>query len=341
MPPGSLVHVGAGEHQRSVLHLFRYDAEGVQETSPTSMAEVPADGEDGRVAWLNIDGLHDDAVMQAAAERFQLHPLLVEDILNTDHRPKLEEYDDGLFVVAKMLRLGKAQGRLQVEQVSILLTKHMLVSFQEAPGDVLEPVRRRLREGLGRARKAGPDYLLYALLDVIVDHYFVVLEEAGRHIEELESKVVVRPGGEDLRAIQRLRGQLIHMAKYVTPMRELAGRLNSSESPFIAQGTRRYISDLQDHTVYIAETIGSFREMLQSLENTYHAGVALRTGEVMKVLTIIATIFIPLTFIVGIYGMNFEHMPELRWRYGYFGVLGIMAVLTLGMLGWFRWKKWL
>jgi magnesium transporter len=303
--------------------------------------ELPGHSAEGHNLWLNIDGLHNDVVMHTAAQRLGLHPLLVEDILNTDHRPKLEEFEDGLFVIAKMLRLHKGNGRPEVEQISFVLRKGELVSFQERPGDVMDAVRERLRQGLGRVRKSGTDYLLYALLDVIVDHYFVVLEETGHQIEELESKVVTRPGNEDLRSIQRLRSRLIELGRHVTPMRELAGRLHSSQSPCIEKSTRRYLSDLQDHTVYIAETIGSFREMLHSLEGTYHAGVNLRTGEVMKLLTIIATIFIPLTFIVGIYGMNFDNMPELHWRYGYYGVMAFMALLVLGMLGWFRWRRWL
>lgn len=341
LPPGSLVHVGEGDHQSATLHLFRYDVATVQESSLSGLDELPEHTSNGANLWLNIDGLHDDAVMHAAAQRFGLHPLLVEDILNTDHRPKLEEFEDGLFVIAKMLRLHKGNGRPEVEQVSFILSKGVLVSFQERPGDVMDAVRERLRQGLGRARRSGTDYLLYALLDVIVDHYFVVLEETGKHIEELESKVVTRPGNEDLRSIQRLRSRLIELARHITPMRELAGRLHSSQSSCIEKATRRYLADLQDHTVYIAETIGTYREMLHSLEGTYHAGVNLRTGEVMKLLTIIATIFIPLTFIVGIYGMNFDNMPELHWHYGYFGVMGAMAVLALIMLGWFRWKKWL
>ena len=341
LPPGSLVHVSQGGQEQAQFHLFVYGGSQFAESHPKNLSELPAELPPGERAWLNIDGLGDDAVMRAMAERFGLHPLLVEDILNTDHRPKLEEFEGGLFVVAKMVRWTKGSVHLHAEQVSFVLVKDMLTSFQESPGDVFDHVRARLREGLGRARTAGPDYLLYALLDVIVDHYFTVLESFGDRIEQLETKVVVRPGSEDLRAIQRLRGQLIQLAKHVTPMRELAGRLHSSQSPLIDRATRRYINDLQDHTVYIAETIGGFREMLQSLENTYNAGVGMRMGEVMKLLTVIATIFIPLTFIVGIYGMNFHHMPELHWRYGYFGVMGLMALLALGMLAWFRWRQWL
>jgi magnesium transporter len=341
MPPGALVHVGSTNETSSVLHLFEYDAHSVTERSLADLGPLADPAGAQRMRWLNVDGLHDERVMHRAAELLGLHPLLVEDILNTEHRPKLEEYQDALFVVAKMLRFGTEQGKLQVEHICFVLRPSLVVSFQERPGDVLDPVRARLRQGLGRVRKAGADYLLYALLDVIVDHYFLVLDELGKRIAALEEKVVVRPGSEDLRAIQRLRGQLIEVGRHVTPMRELAGRLNSLQSPLIDKSTRRYLGDLQDHTVYIAETIGSYREMLLSLENTYHAGLNLRTGEVMKLLTIIATIFIPLTFIVGIYGMNFHHMPELEWRYGYFGVMGLMAALALGMLGWFKWRKWL
>jgi len=333
--------VGTNEGGRAIIQLFEYDAVRVSEREFASIAELNAAPDEGTMHWMNVDGLRDDTVMHEAALRFELHPLLVEDILNTDHRPKVEEYQDSLFVVAKMLRSDAKSGQLMVEQISFILRKGLLITFQERAGDVLDPIRDRLRQSLGRVRKSGADYLLYALLDVIVDHYFVVLEELGTRIEELESKVITRPGSADLLAIQRLRGQLIAVSKHVTPMRELAGRLNTIQHPLIDKATRRYLNDLQDHTVYIADTIGTYRELLTSLENTYHAGVNLRMGQVMKLLTVISTIFIPLTFIVGIYGMNFHHMPELEWRYGYYGVMGFMAMLSFAMLGWFKRKKWL
>ncbi|MBK9700715.1 MAG: magnesium/cobalt transporter CorA [Flavobacteriales bacterium] len=258
------------------------------------------------------------------------------------HRPTAQArgVQDDLFVVVKMLAMDEDTGGIQQEQMS-LVRKDAGISFQETPGDVLDPIRERIRHRLGRVRKSGADYLLYALLDVIVDNYFLVVEELGRRIERLERKVTVRPGNEDLLSLQELRGLLITVTRYVTPARELAGRLNTLQSPLIDKNTRRYINDLQDHTVYIAETIGTFREMLLSVENTYHAGQNLRMTQVMKLLTIISTIFIPLTFIVGVYGMNFDHMPELRWRHGYFLVMGLMAVIAGGMLVWFRRKRWL
>ena len=341
LPPGSLVHVGDDDLSRPMLiELFTYNAQDVSERRLGSIDEFK-ECDAGLTSWLNIDGLNSENLLARIGERFNLHPLLLEDILNTEHRPKLEEYPDCLFVVTRMLGLDEETGGIQQEQICFVLRKGLVISFQETPGDVLDPIRERLRKDLGRVRRCGSDYLLYALLDVIVDQYFVIVEELGKRIEALERKVVVRPGNEDLLTIQELRGLLIAVNRYVTPMRELAGRLNTLQSDLIEKATRRYINDLQDHTVYIAETIGTFREMLLSVENTYHAGQNLRMTQVMKLLTIISTIFIPLTFIVGIYGMNFDNMPELRWPYGYFAVMGLMAAIAGGMLLWFRHKRWL
>ncbi|MBK8497493.1 MAG: magnesium and cobalt transport protein CorA [Flavobacteriales bacterium] len=296
LPPGSLIHVGDDDlSQPLTIDLFVYNAEELSEQSLSSIADYVDHDLTKRTAWLNIDGLNSEQLLSTIGERFNLHPLLLEDILNTDHRPKVEEYQDCLFVVTKMLGLDEETGGIQLEQICFVLRKGIVVSFQETPGDVLDPIRERLRKDLGRVRRCGSDYLLYALLDVIVDEYFVIVEQLGKRIEELERKVVVRPSNEDLLTIQELRGLLITVNRYVTPMRELAGRLNTIQSELIEKSTRRYINDLQDHTVYIAETIGTFREMLLSVENTYHAGQNMRMTQVMKLLTIISTIFIPLT----------------------------------------------
>ena len=341
LPPGSLVQVAGDAVERGTLRAFVYDADTYTETKAPDLMALQLPPPQGMVCWVDVDSLHDGQVVTAIGERFGLHPLLLEDVLNTDQRPKLEEYQDDLFVVVKMLAMDEDTGSIDVEQVSLVLGRGHVISFQERPGDVLDPIRERIRHRLGRVRQSGADYLLYALLDVIVDNYFLVVEELGRRIERLERKVTVRPGNEDLLSLQELRGLLITVTRYVTPARELAGRLNTLQSPLIDKNTRRYINDLQDHTVYIAETIATFRDMLANLENTYHAGVNLRMGQVIKLLTIISTIFIPLTFIVGVYGMNFDHMPELRWRHGYFLVMGLMAVIAGGMLVWFRRKRWL
>jgi magnesium transporter len=341
LPPGSFIHVGEGDPSLSNTKLFVYNETGFQERSGVDITTFVQSDPDSAVTWIDVDGLMDDRLLRSLGERFDLHALLLEDVLNTDHRPKVEEYNESLFVVAKMLALDVETGGIDKEQISFVLRKNLLITFQERPGDVLHPIRDRIRQNTGRVRRGGADYLLYALLDVIVDNYFIIVEDLGKRIEELERKVLVRPGNEDLVEIQELRSLLITVNRHVTPMRELAGRLNTIQNPLIDKSTRRYINDLQDHAVYISETIGTFREMLTSLENTYHAGVNLRTSQVMKLLTIISTIFIPLTFIVGIYGMNFDHMPELHWKYGYHTVMGFMFVVSLLMLAWFRWKRWL
>lgn len=341
LPPGSLVAVGDDRVVCTTMKVFTFDLLDYSERQVGTVADLQLGDPATTVTWIDVDGLADLPMLNALGERFNLHPLLLEDVLNTDHRPKVEEYQDALFVVAKMLSLDPETGDIRTEQISFVLGKGLVISFQERPGDVLEPIRDRIRHLTGRVRKKGADYLLYALLDVIVDNYFLIVEDLGKRIEALERKVTVHPGNEDLLTMQELRSLLITVTRYVTPTRELAGRLNTIQSELIDKSTRRYINDLQDHTVYIAETIGMFRDMLSNLENTYHAAQNARMGQVMKLLTVISTIFIPLTFIVGIYGMNFDHMPELHWQHGYFMVMAFMSAVTLGMLVWFRRKRWL
>ncbi|MBK9195779.1 MAG: magnesium/cobalt transporter CorA [Flavobacteriales bacterium] len=341
LPPGSLVGVGDISKGVSKITLFTFNNDVYEEKQLITIGDLQLPDPSTRISWLDIDGLDDDKVVTQTGERFNLHPLLLEDVLNTDHRPKVEEYQDTLFVVVKMLSLDEETGGIENEQVSFVLGKGYLLSFQDKPGDILDPIRDRIRHKLGRVRKSGADYLLYALLDVIVDNYFLIVEELGKRIEALERKVTVRPTSDDLHTMQELRGMLITVSRYVAPTRELAGRLNTIQSELFDKSTRRYINDLQDHTVYISETIGTLRDMLASLENTYHALLNLRSGHVIKVLTIISSIFIPLTFIVGVYGMNFDNMPELRWHFGYYTVMAFMAVVAVAMLIWFRVKKWL
>jgi magnesium transporter len=340
LPPGSLVSVTHHEQSATAMKVFTFNEGFFRESTARHLEEV-AMCEAGTVTWIDIDGLADLRTITDLGERFGLHPLMVEDILNTDHRPKVEEYQDHLFVVAKMLTLDRETGGLDTEQISFVLGRNYVVSFQERPGDILDPIRERIRHMTGRVRRKGADYLLYALLDVIVDNYFAVVDELGDRIGTLERKVLVKPDTSDLVSLQELRGLLITVNRYVLPTRELAGRMNTLQSELIDKATRRYLNDLQDHTVYIADSIAMFRDMLGNLENTYHAQQNARMAQVMKLLTVISTIFIPLTFIVGVFGMNFEYMPELKWHYGYFMVMGSMAVITILMLLWFRRKGWL
>lgn len=341
LPPGSLVSVGSPSCVLTRIKQFTYGTDAYVEKDLANITEFQLGDTTKQVTWLDIDGLDDLSVVNAVGERFNMHPLLLEDVLNTDHRPKLEEYQDMLFVVTKMMSLDEETESIESEQISFVLGKGWVVSFQERPGDILDPIRERIRHLTGRVRKTGADYLLYALLDVIVDNYFLIVEDLGERIEELERKIMVRPGNEDLLTIQEIRSLLITVGRYVPPTRELAGRLSTVQTDLIDKGTRRYLNDLQDHTVYIADSINTFRDMLTNLENTYHAGQNARMTQVMKLLTIISTIFIPLTFIAGVYGMNFERMPELHSPYGYYIIMAFMAAIAVVMLLWFRRKRWL
>jgi magnesium transporter len=341
LPPGSLVPVGEEPGTATTIQVFIYDADDVSEHCAVAPDKIDVGDPAKSVTWINVDGLADLKAIRTIGERFNLHQLLLEDVLNTDHRPTIDEFQDQLFVVVKMLSMSPEENEVWSEQVSFVLGKGFVISFQNVAGDVLGPVRDRIRNNTGRLRKKGADFLLYSLLDVIVDHYFSVVENLGQQIERMEDRVVKRPKGADLLAMQELRRKLIAVSRQVTPTRELAGRMNVIPSELIDKGTRRYINDLQDHTVYIAESIAMFRDQLANLETTYHAGLNMRMGQVMKLLTVISTIFIPLTFIVGVYGMNFDHMPELHWRYGYFVVMGFMLALSVAMLLVFRKKGWL
>ncbi|MCB0794635.1 MAG: magnesium/cobalt transporter CorA [Flavobacteriales bacterium] len=341
LPPGTLIGVGEPGHHAASARLITFGVTDIMEGEIPDMSRFEQPDPQHFVSWIDLDGTDNHELLAAIGQRFDLHPLLLEDVLNFDHRPKAEEFPNNLFVVVKMLRYDKIDQAVDAEQISFVLGPGYLISFQERPGDVLDPVRERLRAGLGRARRSKADYLLYALLDVIVDNYFSVLDELGDRISAMENKITRHPAEEDLFAIQELREQLILMGRYVTPTRELAGRLNTMEHPLILGSTKRFINDLQDHTVYIAETIGTMRDMLSSLENTYHAMLNLRMGQVMKLLAVISFIFIPLTFIAGLYGMNFEYMPELKAHNGYFIVLGTMALLVVGMVFWLKHRRWL
>jgi magnesium transporter len=341
LPPGSLVSVSEAPGAPTTLDVFVYNEKEYTERRGITVKNLQVGDPATTVTWIDVAGLGDLATIAALAERFELHQLLIEDVLNTDHRPKIDEFQDNLFVVVKMLSLDGRNEKVLSEQVSFVLGKGVVISFQMTPGDVLDPVRERIRNNTGRVRKKGADFLLYSLLDVIVDNYFHIVEELGGHVESMEERVTRRPRDMDLVEMQELRRQLIGVSRQVTPAREVAGRMNTIQSNLIDKNTRRYLNDLQDHTVYIAESISIFRDLLGNLENTYHAGVNLRMGQVMKLLTVISTIFIPLTFVVGVYGMNFDNMPELHWRYGYFIVMGAMLAISLVMLAWFRRKGWL
>jgi magnesium transporter len=292
-------------------------------------------------SWINVDGVHDMTVIEKLGQHFLIHPLTLEDTVNTAQRPKLEEFDDYLYMALKMLTWDDEAGRLRAEQVSLVLGHHFLISFQEAEGDVFAPVRTRIRQGRGRLRRSGGDYLAYALIDSVVDHYFVVLELLGEKIEALEEQLYANDGDDPLAAIFRLKQEMIYLRKQIGPLREPLSQLHKSENPLIQEKHRVFFADVYDHLLQALEVVESLRDVLSGLQDLYISMTGQRMNEIMKVLTIIATIFIPITFVAGIYGMNFEVMPELKWRWGYFAVWGVFAAIGGAMLVYFKRRRWL
>jgi magnesium transporter len=292
--------------------------------------------------WINVTGLHEIEVLEQLNQCFGMHPLVLEDILNTDQRPKIEDFGEYLYIVLKMLSIDQDRpGEVACDQVSLILGPKFVLTFMEKETDLFDPIRDRLRSGKGRLRKLGPDYLVHALLDTIVDHYFVVMEALGEKIEFLEEELVARPTPATLRVLHLLKRQMIYLRKSVWPLREVVGRLERGESTLIQPATLVYLRDVYDHTIQVIDNIETFRDMLSGMLDIYLSSISNRMNEIMKVLTIIATIFIPLTFIVGLYGMNFKYMPELEWSWGYPAVLVLMAAVSGFMLFYFRRKGWL
>lgn len=342
-PPGSPVYVGVERAEPVGIEMVTYDASGAESSTPAALADCACFGDGPRNTWINIDGLHDMAVNEQAAKVFRIHPLVLEDILHTGQRPKMEELADGtIFVILKMLTYDEASRTVEEEQVSFLLGRHYLLTFQERPGgDVFGEVRRRLLGQKGRTCTLGPDYLMYALLDAIVDHYFVVLERMGEDIEEVEEKLLARPRPEHLEALNDLRREALYLRKRIFPLREVVARLEKGGTDLIAPETIFYLRDLYDHTIQVMDTVETFRDMLSSMVELYLSNISLKMNEIMKVLAMFASFFTPLTFLAGLYGMNFKNMPELEWQYGYFAVLGLMGGVAVGMLFYFRRKGWL
>lgn len=339
LPPGTLVHIGEKKTDKVAITAFSYAGVRCDEYQVLSLDEL-APPADESVTWVNVSGVHKMDILESCGKQFQLHSLLLEDIANTDQRPKLDDYETCLFLVLKMLSVTERQD-IVVEQVSLVFGRNFVLSFQENGTDVFTPVRDRLRGGKGRLRQSGADYLFYALVDAIVDQYFAVVEVLGEKIEELQDLVVSDPKPETLHKIHALKRQLLFLRRAVWPLREVTNNLSRSECPFLQESTKVFFRDVYDHVVQIVDTIETLREMVSASLDIYLSGISYRLNAVMKVLTIITTIFMPLTFIVGIYGMNFEHMPELKWEWGYPLVVGVMVMIAIAMLGFFIRKRWI
>jgi len=339
--PGTVEYVGKPREDPVAIAVMDYGPDHLEETAPARIAACLPYRDTESVTWIDIRGLHDVDLLREIGEHYGLHALVLEDIVNTSQRPKLEDYGDYLFVVCRMLQLDEASGDIESEQVSLVLGPGWVLSFQERTGDVFEPVRERVRHGKGRIRKGGPDYLAYALLDAVVDHYFVVAEQFGDEIESLEEELLGDPQTDLLETIHRFKREIIVVRRSVWPLREVVAAMTRDEIPLIQEATRTFLRDVHDHVIQVADIIESFRDILSGLQDLYLSSLSHRMNEVMKVLTIAATIFVPLTFIAGIYGMNFENMPELGWRWGYPAFWVVTVVVGGGMVLYFRRKRWL
>jgi magnesium transporter len=341
MAPGTRVHIGERRTKDVRISCIDYDDSEFSERQVSSIEECFQFKTTPTVTWINIDGLHDIEMMEKVGREFELHSLMLEDILNTGQRPKMEEFDKQLFVVLKMLSYDDDSETVNSEQVSVVLGSNFVISFQEREGDVFEGIRERIRNSKGRIRKMGADYLMYVLLDAIVDNYFIILEKIGERIEFIEEELVSNATEKTVGRIHYLKRELIFLRKSVWPLRELISGLQRSESVLVSESTDLFLRDVYDHTIQVIDTVETFRDMVSGMLEIYLSSVSNRMNAVMKVLTIIATIFIPLTFIAGIYGMNFKYMPELEWKWGYLTVWIFMVIIGICMLIYFRRKKWL
>ena len=347
LPPGALVHIGEKKIEKVRISVIDYDASKFEEKKIEKVEECFSFKDRPTVTWINVDGLHEVDVIDSLGKCFEIHPLVLEDVLNTDQRPKIEDFENYIFLVLKMLYIEEKSQEIHSEQVSLVLGKNYVISFQESVGDVFNVIRERIRSGKGRIRKMGADYLIYSLIDAIIDNYFIILEMIGEKVESMDEDLIANPTPSTLQKIYNLKREMIYLRKSVWPLREVINGLLREESKLIKKDTHIFIRDLYDHTIQVIDTIETFRDMVSGMIDMYMSSVSNKMNEVMKVLTIFAAIFIPLTFIAGIYGMNFDagaspfNMPELGWQFGYPMVLIVLISVAIIMLIYFKRKKWL
>ncbi|MEM8525251.1 MAG: magnesium/cobalt transporter CorA [Bacteroidota bacterium] len=342
LPPGSVVFTGDRKVEKIHLHYLQYNEQEIEEQTVDSetITSFHQPVED-YIQWYDIRGLHDTAIIEEIGKVFKVHPLALEDIADTYQRPKLDEYEEGVFITLKAFTFDKIQRKVKLEQVAFYLGEGYLLTFQEDATDLFEAIRARLKNGRGRIRKRGADYLLYALIDTVIDQYYIALEEVEQVVEEIERDIIERQSRENRTKIYDLKQEMLLIRKTTIPLRELSSQLMDTENELIHENTEPYLRDLRDHIIQTLDLIETYRENLNSLQDLHLSELSFQMNTVMQVLAIVSTIFIPLTFLAGIYGMNFEHMPELQWKYSYFVLLGTMAVLLVAMIWIFKRKKWL
>ncbi len=347
LPPGTPVFLGEKKAEEVRITIVDYDREDCNIHETSKLEESLQYKDTPTVTWFNITGLHEIPLIESLCKSYELHPLTIEDIFNLEQRPKIDIFDQYIYMVLKLHRYNKEEGEIDVEQVSLVLGKNFVITFMESETDIFKPLITRIKTNKGRIRREGADYLAYAIMDILVDSYFNVLEAVGEEIEDLEEEVVTSPSKETMERIHFLKREILFLRKSVWPLREVLNTLIREENPLINESTIIYLRDLYDHTIQVIETVETYRDMISGMLDIYLSSLSNRMNEIMKVLTIFAAIFIPLTFIAGIYGMNFNpeksplNMPEVNWYYGYPFALGLMAVVAMGLLFYFKKKNWL
>ncbi len=341
LPPGTLVGEVEKDTAPVKITVIDYDEKSYEERTAQASTDCRPLRDKPTVTWVNVDGVHQVDVLTDLGECFGLHPLVLEDIANTDQRPKTEDFGDYLFVVLKILDYDRDTGDLSTGQISLVLGPNYVLSFHEREGGVFDAVRDRIRNSKGRIRKLQSDYLAYALVDAVVDNYFVTLEQIGEEVGSLEEDLIENPKPETLQSIHEMKREMIILRKSVWPLREVVNGFERRGPPLVRESTRVFLKDVYDHTIQVIDAVETYRDVLSGMLDLYLSTVSNRMNEVMKVLTIIATIFIPLTFVAGIYGMNFQFMPELGWHWSYPLLWLVMVIVALSMVAFFRRKKWL
>lgn len=339
LPPGTLVFTGEQKVDASDVLMLQYDEARLIEKSLKD--DFPAPETNHFVTWYDVKGLHNVSLIERLGGMYNVHSLILEDVLDTQQRPKFEEYDDGIFIILHAITFDKETRNIHTEHIAIFAGHNFLLSFQEKDDDTFAPIRERIRNASGRIRKRGSDYLAYALADSVVDHYFLVLDQLQDAIESLEEEVMYKPNDQTKGKIHQLKLQMLLLRRSILPLREAINWFVKTDCPVVQESTEVFTRDLYDHIVQVIDMVETYRDILNGLYDLYLSEISYRMNNIMQLLTIISTIFIPLTFLVGVYGMNFENIPELRWHYGYFFVWGLMIVITILMLLFFKRKRWL
>jgi magnesium transporter len=341
LPPGSLVHVGEVHRHEHKISVVNYNKSTLEKHTVKSIEELLPYKTSDTITWVIVDGLKDVSIIDAIGQHFDIHALVLEDILNTHQRPKFEEFDDYLFIVLKAIALGKEEYNVEYEQISLLVLNNFVFTFKEKPDEVFDPILTRLSNDKSQIRNLGADYLAYIIMDTIVDEYFALQDTFDELIESVEDDLLTNPSTKTLSKIQKFKRELIFLRRTVSPLRELLAAIQRSESPLLDEKTRRYFGDVYDHAIRIIEAMESYRDLIAGMLDIYLSSVSNKMNETMKVLTVFASIFIPLTFIAGVYGMNFEYMPELKWRWGYPALWIVFVGVSVFLLRFFKKKNWL